>query len=132
MNAAYRFLISLLCMMNLASPQQKKAKSRAALRENDAAIVDLSHTLSYALVVVAIIIGVVVALAVLAALFPVYSGSVSNLSANFTTTNWGNSTANSISPIFSLVISLVGMFAIVGLAFAAYELYKGGHKGKGL
>lgn len=74
-----------------------------------------------ALMVVGIVLGAVVSLLILAELMPTYSSAVGNISENFTTADWGDATANSISPIFGLVVAIGGLFAIVGLAFLAYR-----------
>lgn len=88
----------------------------------DPALIDVGHALSLAVVVAVIIVGAVVALQVLSSLFPTYSGAVKNLSSNMTTADWGNTTANSLGPIFGLLISLAGIFAILGLVFIAVEV----------
>lgn len=125
-------LIACLVYLGLASPQESKAHSRRAMRtaNADAGFVDLNHALLLGLGIVGIIIGVVVGLQILAALFPTYTGSVANISTNMTSANWGNTTANSIGPVFGLVISLVGMFAVVGIVLLAFSLYNT-RKGKG-
>lgn len=103
-----------------------RLKFRKASRTPDGANIDVGHALGLAVLVAVIIVGAVVALQVLASLFPVYSGAVSNLSSNMSTANWGNATANSLGPIFGLLISLAGIFAVLGLAFLAFAFYKGG------
>jgi hypothetical protein len=92
------------------------------LAKNDEAAVSLSHIGAAALAVAAVIISAVVALILLSSLFPSYSGAVGNLSENVTNADWGDPTANSISPTFGMLIALGGLFAIVGLAFVAYKL----------
>lgn len=87
---------------------------------NDAG--DLRHIQDVALTVTVVVVGAIVGLIVLATLFPTYGGSVKNLSTNFTNQDWGNATANSLGPIFGLLISLAGMFAIVGLVFLIVKL----------
>lgn len=94
------------------------------LKNNDSAA--LSNIGVMALTVVGVIIGAVVSLLILAELMPTYSGAVANISDNFTSADWGDQTANSISPIFGLVVSLGGLFAIVGLAFVAFRLSRRG------
>lgn len=78
----------------------------------------------YALVVAAVIIGAVVALTLISNLFPTYSGAVANISTNVSTANWGNSVANGLGPTFGLLVSLGGLFAILGLVFLAYVMRK--------
>jgi hypothetical protein len=91
---------------------------------NDKANVSSIGTLALGIVV--IIVGAVVGLIVLSTLFPTYSGAVANLSENVTTADWGNETANALGPVFGLLIALGGLFAIIGLAFLAYKLKRGG------
>lgn len=69
-----------------------------------------------------VIVAAVVALILLSTLAPTFFSSVKNLSTNFSTADTGNATANSLGSVFSLLISLGGIFALVGLAFAAYHL----------
>lgn len=102
-------------------------------RASDAGFVDVSSALSLAVLVAVVIVGAVVALQVLSNLFPTYAGAVANLSTNMSTANWGNTTANSLGPIFGLLISLAGIFAVLGLVFIAVEvrhLFGGGGGGK--
>lgn len=87
---------------------------------NDAG--DLRHIQEVALTVTVVVVGAIVGLIVLATLFPTYGSSVKNLSTNFTAQDWGNATADSLGPIFGLLISLAGMFAIVGLVFLIVKL----------
>jgi len=41
------------------------------------------------------------------------------MNANVTYTDWGSATSNSLGPVFGVLVALGGMFALVGLAFAA-------------
>jgi hypothetical protein len=95
-----------------------------SLRKNDAAAVEIGDVTKVAFTVVGLILGAIVSLIILAALFPSYSGAVGNLSENLSTSDWGDATANSIAPVFGLLVSLGGLFAVAGLAFAAYQLTK--------
>lgn len=79
-----------------------------------------------ALGIAAIVLGVVVGVVILSNLFPTYSGAVGNLSTAVSDADWGDATANSLGPVFALLVSLGGMFAIIGLAFAVYSNKKGG------
>jgi hypothetical protein len=79
-----------------------------------------------ALGIVAVIIAAYLAVIVISNLLPTYSSGVSSISENVSTADWGDDTANSLGPVFAMVISLGGMFALVGLALAAFAL-----KGKG-
>jgi hypothetical protein len=85
---------------------------------------DIKKIGAVALGVAAVIIGAVVSLILLSNLFPAYSGAVGNLSENVTTSDWGDPTANSIAPTFGMLVALGGLFAVIGLAFAAYQLSK--------
>ena len=78
-----------------------------------------------ALGVAAVIIGAVVALTLISQLFPTYAGAVASISENVSTAEWGDATANSLGPVFALVVSLGGLFAIIGLVFLGYQLRKG-------
>lgn len=124
------FLTTLAVYLGLIDLDAPQANARRrSLARNDAAEAGFGHIVGVALTVAAIIIGAVVAIIILATLFPTYSGAVGNLSTNFTNANWGNSTANSLSPVFGLLIALLGMFAIIGLAFLAFQ-FKGSLIGK--
>ncbi|MHB8585241.1 MAG: hypothetical protein ACYDDF_05320 [Thermoplasmatota archaeon] len=77
--------------------------------------------------IVVVIVAAVVGLTVLAALLPTYTGSVRSIGANLTNANWGSTTANSISNIFgTILVPLLGLFAIVGLIFAAVYINRHG------
>lgn len=79
---------------------------------------------TYALGVASVIIAAVVGLVILATLFPTYGDSVNNLTENVTNQDWGNPTANALGPVLGMVVALGGLFAIIGLVFAAYKLSK--------
>lgn len=83
-----------------------------------------SGVASKALGIAAVVIGAVVAIVLIATLYPTYGGAVANLTENVTSTDLGDSTANSLRPIFALIISLAGLFAIVGLVFLGMSLKK--------
>lgn len=110
------------------SPIVPKHSARFAgcrtLKNNDDA--NLSNIGTMAMGVAAVIIAAVVALILVSNLFSTYSGAVGNLSENVTAADWGDATANGISPVFGMLISLGGLFAIVALVFAAFKLRKGG------
>lgn len=101
----------------------KRLSERRVMR--DEAAVSLGAIGAVAMGTAAVIIGAVVTLILLANLFPSYSGAVGNLSDNLTTADWGDETANGISPTFAMLVSLGGLFAIVGLVFVAYKLHRG-------
>lgn len=106
-------------------PGTNHSTRRAGYRPmNDTAATSLSGIGAVALSVAAVIIGAVVSLILLSALFPSYSGAVGNLSENVSTADWGDDTANSISPVFGMLVALGGLFAVIGLAFVAYKLNK--------
>lgn len=94
------------------------AYRRAKLRQDDRAVSTIAGIGTAIMGIIVVIIVAVVGMRVIAALFPTYSGSVSNISENFTTADWGDTTANSISPIFALVVALVGLIALVGLVIS--------------
>jgi hypothetical protein len=97
-------------------------------RNADSGFADVGHLATIALTIVVVILGAYVAITVLASLIAPFASAVKNISANFTTADWGNTTANSLGPIFGLVISLLGMFAIVGLVLYSmnFKSYRGG------
>jgi hypothetical protein len=112
-------------MLSDIVPHTNHSRRFAGMRRmsrNDAA--NLGAIGAVALGVASVIIGAVVSLILLSALFPSYSGAVGNLSENVSAADWGDDTANSISPVFGMLIALGGLFAIVGLAFVAYKLVK--------
>lgn len=90
--------------------------------DNDVAAASLANIGAGALVVVAAIIGAVVGMKVLAQLFPTYSSSAGALAENFSTADWGDDTANSISPTMGMVVALGALFSVLGLAFIVYKL----------
>lgn len=59
------------------------------------------------------IVGGAVALKVMDSLLTTYSTAVDGIATNITVQDWGSSTANSIAPSFGLLISLLGLFAIL-------------------
>ena len=91
----------------------------------DLAAVSFGHLGTIALTVVIVILGAYIAITVIASLLPTFASAVKNISGNFSTADWGNDTANSLGPIFGLIISLLGMFAIVGLVLYAMSFRSG-------
>lgn len=80
------------------------------------------------LAIVIVIIVAVVALALLSALSPTFLQSVAGIvnvfsSGNYTT---GDATADNVMPVFGTLIAFLGLFALVGLVFAAVQLRRGG------
>lgn len=110
------WLITLLAYLTLDFTNARR------LGRNDTAAASLGSIGTTAIGVAAVIVGAVVSLIILANLFPSYSGAVGNLSTNMSTADWGDDTANSLSPTFAMLISLGGLFAILALGFAAYKL----------
>lgn len=91
---------------------------------NDVAAANLSSIGAAAIGVAAVIVGAVVALILMANLSDDYAGAVKNISDNVSTADWGDTTANGIAPTFGMLLSLGGLFALVGLAFVAYRISK--------
>jgi hypothetical protein len=81
-----------------------------------------------AFTILGIIIGAVVVLAVIAALLPTWLDSVADVVTNFTdpAATVGDATADSLLPIFGLLIAFGGLFAIVALVFVAFKRSRGG------
>lgn len=98
-------------------------------RRADAAKISFGHVGSLAVGLVLVIVGGYVALTVLAQLLPTWAGSVKNISQNFSTADWGNVVANSLGSPLSIVISLGGMFAFLGLVFGGIAVGNYLHKG---
>lgn len=84
-------------------------------------------SLTPVLITVGIIIGAVVGLAVLAALAPTYLSSVGDVAGTFNDPNTtvGDDTADGLLPIFGLMVSFAGLFAIVGIIIVAVRLRNG-------
>jgi len=70
------------------------------------------------------IIGTVVLLAIIAAMIGIYFSSVADTNAVFTdeNTTTGNDTADSLLPIFPILIAFAALFGIVGLVLAGVAL----------
>ncbi|MHB8586448.1 MAG: hypothetical protein ACYDDF_11525 [Thermoplasmatota archaeon] len=88
---------------------------------------DSINTVAFVIAVVIVI--AVVGLTLLNSLFPTYSGSVRGLSKNMSVADWGNPTANNLDSVFSLLISLGGIFAIVAIVFFTYSYVQKHNKG---
>jgi hypothetical protein len=71
-------------------------------------------------VMTTVILGIVILL-VLAALAPTYISSVGDLVSALEDGSTNNTTADSLLPVFGLIIALGGVFALVGYAFLAYR-----------
>lgn len=120
MNALTRYL----------QPQkQTNGERMARFKRNEDGFLNTDKMLSAAGFVLGVVITAVLAIIILSALAPVYIPAVKNLSQNVSTGDFGNATANSLTGVFSLIISLFGLFALVGLAAVALVVHykkKGG------
>jgi hypothetical protein len=85
---------------------------RYSANRNDAGQFDIRS----ALVLAGAIIGAVVGAQVIAALAPTWFAAVADLAGTFDNTTTNDSTADSLLPIFRLLVALAGVFAIVGAA----------------
>lgn len=79
-----------------------------------------------ALGIVGVIVGAIVAVLIVAALFPQFMSALSGINGNLNdpNTTTGDATADSLIPVFSLVIGLAGLFGIVGIILAAVHFGK--------
>lgn len=94
------------------------------LRHNDAGFVNLGAVLS---VVGAILVGIIaapIALNLLAGQMPNIVGSVGNITTAFKDADWGDDTANSLSPTMGMLVALTAVFAIAVLAFSVWTVAK--------
>jgi hypothetical protein len=67
-----------------------------------------------------VIVGIVILL-ILAALAPTYLTAVADLVQALESGTTNNTTADSLLPVFGLLVALGGVFAIVAFAFLAYK-----------
>ena len=93
-------------------------------REEDDAVFALSALSKPLAIAVTIILAVVVVI-VIATLVPDYASSVGNATEAVTTADWGNAVVNNIASPFGMLMSLAGLFGIVGLVIGAIALNKG-------
>lgn len=70
-----------------------------------------------------VIVGIVVLL-ILAALAPSYITAVADLVFALQDGTTNNTTADSLLPVFGLLVALGGVFALIGYAFLAYKRRK--------
>ena len=84
-------------------------------------------SINFGLTVIGVIIGAVVAIAIVAALFPTYMTSLASLGDTFNdpNTTTGDATADTLLPIFGLLVAFAGLFAIVGIVLLSVKLKKG-------
>lgn len=71
-------------------------------------------------IIATVIVGIVVLL-ILAALAPTYITAIGDLVGALESGTTNNSTADTLLPVFGLLIALGGVFALVGFAFLAYK-----------
>lgn len=109
-------------MATLAMQTLARNRSRFA-RDQDGSL-----NLNAGLAIVGVVIGAVVVMAIIAALLPTFLGSLADTNAAFNDPNatTGDATADSLLPIFPILIGLGGLIAIVGLVLAAVHF--GGRK----
>lgn len=90
----------------------------------DAGFVQLSKILT---VIGAVLLGIIaapIALNLIAGQMPAMVGATNNITTAFKTADWGDDTANSLSPTVGMMVSLVSVFAIAALAFGAWYVVK--------
>jgi hypothetical protein len=104
-----------------AKKMARRITQNGAWKHDEAAVIELGPLLSTA----AIIVGAVVAIILVAALLPTYLGAITDASDALENGTTGNDTADSLLPIFGLLVAFGGLFAIVGLIFLAIRLKKG-------
>lgn len=75
---------------------------------------------SFTGILTVVIVGIVILL-ILAALAPTYLTAIADLVAALEGGTTNNTTADSLLPVFGLLIALGGVFALVGFAFLAYR-----------
>lgn len=75
---------------------------------------------SFTGILTVVIVGIVILL-ILAALAPTYLTAIADLVGALENGDTNNTTANSLLPVFGLLIALGGVFALVGFAFLAYK-----------
>lgn len=102
-----------------AQEKRQLAFENPVLKQDEAAQINIGA----ALTLVGVIIGAVVGIQVLAALAPTWFDATGDLSENFTNADVGDPQANALANgVFPFIIALVGVFAIVGLAFGVMKL----------
>jgi hypothetical protein len=71
-------------------------------------------------ILTAVVVGIVVLL-IVAALAPTFISAVADLVTALEGGSTNNTTADTLLPVFGLIVALGGVFAIVGYAFLAYK-----------
>lgn len=117
--------------MNSRSIARMRHHFHTTFHKEDEAAMNVSSIATIAIALVVIVLASYIAVAVLAALIAPYASNIKNLSANFTSADWGNETANSLGTVVGLIVSLGGMLAFLGLAIWAIFHYLGGQKHSG-
>lgn len=82
--------------------------------------------LNFALTIVAVIIGAVVGLFILAALAPMFFTAIADLVGAFNDGTTNSTAADSLLPVFGLLVAFAGVFALVGLAIYVVKIRKSG------
>jgi len=77
--------------------------------------------------VIAVVILAVIIIQVLAKLAPTFIKAVADLVTAIETSSFNDTTADALRPIFGLLLALLGMLALVGLAFKAFGNSNGGY-----
>lgn len=77
--------------------------------------------------IVTVIIGAVVGISLIAALAPTYMTALGDFVGVFNDANTttGDATADTLLPVFALLMAFAGLFALVGIGIVAVRLRKG-------
>lgn len=102
------------------SASSKHAQNSAVFTTNDEAAANVQGMLWGALGLVLAIVGVIITASILASLIGDYASNVRSVSENVSTQDWGDPTANTLAGPFALLLSLGGLFGIVGVAIASF------------
>ena len=97
----------------MAKANQRKSK----LSDDESGFINLGSVTGILSVV---ILGIVILL-ILAALAPTYLTAVADLVGAMEAGTTNNTAADSLLPVFGLLVALGGVFALVGYAFLAYR-----------
>lgn len=82
--------------------------------------------LNHALTIIAIVITAVVGLFILAALAPMFFQAIADLVGAFNEGSTNSSAADSLLPVFALLVAFAGVFALVGLAILVVRIRRTG------
>jgi len=97
----------------MAKANQRKSK----LSDDESGFINLGSVTG---ILTVVIIGIVILL-ILAALAPTYITAIGDLVQAMQSGTTNNTTADSLLPVFGLLVALGGVFALVGYAFLAYR-----------